>query len=181
MLTVITGGSGSGKSEYAENYMLSEKKKEGNSNRDLIYLATMIPFDQECEKRIQRHRTMRAEKQFTTMECFTDLNRLRLEKNPIVLLECMSNLVANEMYQENGAQENTVGAIIQGIKHLEEMSRHLVIVTNEVFSDGGEYDPETKRYLAYLGEINQEMGKIADCVIEVVYSVPIITKICTTK
>lgn len=176
MLTVITGGSGSGKSEYAENFIVSEKERKYNINRELIYIATMIPFDQECEKRIQRHRNMRKEKQFSTIECFTALDQLKIERKPLVLLECMSNLVANEMYQDDGAKEHTIDVIIQGVKHLIEVSEDIVIVTNEVFCDGAQYDLETKRYLKYLGIVNQEMGKLADHVIEVVYTIPISIK-----
>ena len=46
MLTVITGGSASGKSAYAEDLVLSW----GPAQR--IYVATMYPFDRESEKRI---------------------------------------------------------------------------------------------------------------------------------
>ena len=41
MITVITGGSGSGKSAYAEEIVT----KFGDLNR--IYIATMFPFDKE--------------------------------------------------------------------------------------------------------------------------------------
>ncbi len=33
-----------------------------------IYIATMYPFDEESHGRIARHRAMRAEKKFTTIE-----------------------------------------------------------------------------------------------------------------
>ena len=47
---------------------------------------------------------------------------------------------------------------------------------NEVFSDGIYYDDETMRYIKYLGEINVKLGKEADNVIEVVYSIPVYHK-----
>ena len=88
----------------------------------------------------------------------------------------MSNLTANEMYQENGAGEETVEEILQGIRQLKDRAKNLVVVTNEVFSDGISYDPDTMRYLSYLGNINQEMGKMADQVTEVVYGIPVSLK-----
>ena len=94
----------------------------------------------------------------------------------MVLLECMSNLTANEMYQENGAGEQTVEEILAGIRYLLGRVRHLVVVTNEIFSDGITYDPDTSRYQQYLGRINSEMGRMADTVTEVVYGIPIIVK-----
>lgn len=50
MLYLVTGGSGSGKSEYAENLAVSLKKE------NLIYIATMFPFDDESLKKIERHK-----------------------------------------------------------------------------------------------------------------------------
>nr|WP_294493369.1 bifunctional adenosylcobinamide kinase/adenosylcobinamide-phosphate guanylyltransferase [uncultured Anaerosporobacter sp.] len=170
MMTVVTGGSGSGKSEYAENRTLLYSREH------LIYIATMVAFDEEAHRKIARHREMRKEKNFDTKECYVELKSLELKRENTVLLDCMSNLVANEMYQENGAQEHTVKQIIEGVKVLKEQVKNLVIVTNEVFSDGIIYDEETKRYLNYLGAINRELAKMADEVIEVVYSIPIYHK-----
>ena len=170
MFRVVTGGSGSGKSAYAEQCVLDF----GPAKR--IYIATMFPFDEECDKRIQRHRQMRKEKQFETLECYTGLKHADIPKDSVVLLECMSNLTANEMYQENGAGERTVEEILAGIEWLLGRVRHLVVVTNEIFSDGITYDPDTCRYQSYLGQINSAMGRMADTVTEVVYGIPLAVK-----
>ena len=69
MLTLVTGGSGSGKSAFAEDRVLSF----GDAQR--IYIATMHPFDEESHKRIQRHQKMRAGKGFETVECYTGLKK----------------------------------------------------------------------------------------------------------
>ena len=141
MFHVVTGGSGSGKSAFAEQCILD---CQGNKR---IYIATMYPFDEESHRRIARHRAMRAEKKFTTIERYTDLEHLTIPQGADVLLECMSNLTANEIYQEGGAGDNTVKAILNGIHHLLEQAGNLVVVTNEVFSDGITYDPETENYV----------------------------------
>ena len=49
MLTVVTGGSGSGKSELAENIAVKFTGKK-------YYIAAMQPFGEEALKRIERHR-----------------------------------------------------------------------------------------------------------------------------
>ena len=46
---------------------------------------------------------MRRQKQFSTLECYTGLKTADIPEDSVVLLECMSNLTANEMYQEGGA------------------------------------------------------------------------------
>ena len=70
MLVVVTGGSGSGKSAFAEETILSL----GEARR--IYIATMQAFDEESHRRIRRHRHMRAGKGFETIERYTELNEL---------------------------------------------------------------------------------------------------------
>ena len=170
MFLVITGGSGSGKSAYAEQCVLDF----GPAER--IYIATMYPFDEECDRRIRRHREMRRQKQFSTLECYTGLKTADIPEDSVVLLECMSNLTANEMYQEGGAGGQTVEEILAGICYLLKRVRHLVVVTNEIFSDGIDYDSETMRYQSYLGQINSEMGRMPDRVTAVVYGIPITVK-----
>lgn len=164
---VITGGSGSGKSRFAEQQILDL----GPARR--IYIATMHPYDEESFARIRRHRAMRAEKEFDTRECYTGLKELEIPSGANVLLECMSNLTANEMFEEQGAGENTVEEILQGIHHLRQQAANVVVVTNEICSDGIEYDPVTVQYQKYLGQINQAMAAMADRVTEVVYGIPL--------
>lgn len=167
MMTVVTGGSGSGKSAFAEDKILSF------GPRKRIYVATMHLYDEESHKRVVRHRNMRAGKGFETVECYTGLKKLDFSEDEAVLLECMSNLAANEMFEEDGAGENTVEEIMEGVKKLKSQVRHLVIVTNEIFSEAAAYEGDTVRYQEYLGKINQSIGKMADEVVEVVYGIPI--------
>jgi adenosylcobinamide kinase/adenosylcobinamide-phosphate guanylyltransferase len=170
MLILVTGGSGSGKSAFAEDKVLSF----GTAQR--IYIATMHPFDNESYKRIDRHREMRAGKGFETIECYTGLKDVVLPEGCVVLLECMSNLVANEMFEEQGAHEETVQTIMAGIENLLRQAAHVVIVTNEIFSDAPAFEREMNTYLKYLGRINQEIAKKADEVTEVVYGIPVYHK-----
>ena len=167
MLTIVTGGSGSGKSAFAEDKVLAF----GEAQR--VYIATMHPFDEESHKRIERHRKMRAGKGFETIECYTGLKDVKLPSGCVVLLECMSNLVANEMFEEQGAHEQTVKDIMSGIDELVRQAAHVVIVTNEIFSDAVVFDKEMASYLEYLGKINQAVALRADEVVEVVYGIPV--------
>ena len=167
---LVTGGSGSGKSAYAEEQILKSPEKKR------IYIATMLPFGEEGRQRVERHRRMRKDKGFETVECYTGLSDLRLQEDCAVLLECVSNLTANEMYQEEGAGEDTFQAVTQGIRSLNRQAGTLVVVTNEVFSDGICYDPSTMKYMETLGKINQYLAGEADQVTEVVYGIPLSLK-----
>ncbi len=178
MFTLVIGGAASGKSEYAEGLILAA----GPMPR--VYIATMEPLDEECLARIRRHRALRARKGFETAECYTGLERLRLQGGGAVLLECMGNLVANELYSPAGAAAgiNTTtdavllaehiaavkAAILRGIDMLRLQCRELVVVSSEVFSGGWDYEEDTLRYLQILADVNRAMAERADCVAEIV-------------
>lgn len=96
-----------------------------------------------------------------------------MEKNEIILLECLSNLTANEMFSENGRKEKAAQAIETGILHLAENCRHLVIVGNNVFEDGTEYDEMTMEYLRQMAGLHRFLGKLADSLTEVICGIPV--------
>lgn len=169
MMILISGGSGSGKSAFAEAYITQRAKAS------LYYIATMKLWDGECEARVQKHREMRADKNFTTLECPEKLENLILPDAGCVLLEDLSNLVANEYFGGFGA-EMAGNRVISGIKNLNQQSDLLVIVTNELFSDGIQYDGETTKYLKLLAKLNRQIAKISDEVYEVVAGIPVCVK-----
>lgn len=193
MLYVVTGGSGSGKSVYAEQLAVTifKRKRDENKSRSvemprLYYIATMHPADEECLNRIKRHREMRKDKGFITIERSVGLEQINAGKQDIVLIECMSNLLANEMYLADGrirrngqyaeAEEQLKNAVFYPMKRLAENAGCVIVVTNEVFSEGKHYDEETERYCRLLGTINSWLGKLADGLVEVVCAIPLYRK-----
>lgn len=162
MFTLITGGSASGKSEYAEGWAMALPGRR-------IYLATMHPWDGECRGRIERHRRLRRGKGFETLERYTDLAGLALPAGASVLLECLSNLAANELYDPEGGGGE---AVLQGVESLLARSDHLTVVTNEVFAGGADYAGDTLRYLETLARVNRILAARADAVAEVVCGLP---------
>ena len=71
MITLITGGSGSGKSAYAEKYICHASNEKGYKEK--YYIATMQVFDDEGQRKIDRHRRLRAGKGFITIELPRDI------------------------------------------------------------------------------------------------------------
>ena len=176
MITLIIGGSGSGKSAYAENYMnsISEDRKK-------YYIATMQIYDEEGKRKVERHRMLRGGKGFSTIEQPLDIGNAaeKLEDgDKTALLECISNLTANEMFLEEvpGTEEVITEKIIGGIAVLNRELTHLVIVSNNVFEDGNVYDKTTMAYIRAMGRINQKLAEMADEVVEVVVGIPIVIK-----
>ena len=187
MFHVITGGSGSGKSAFAEQCVVQYYNAKNNKENTLYYIATMEPFGEESYKKIERHREMRAGKGFYTIECYRNLAKqefLAQAKGSTILLECMSSLAANEFYgrvltagkAEEYMVNETVDELWAGVTHLQQMSDDLVIVTNEVCSEYAEVTEEMKFYKKIMGEINRKMAMDADKVTEVVYGIPVEVK-----
>lgn len=189
MLHIVYGGSASGKSSYAESFAMS-LQGEGR----LLYIATMYPYkwntteiDPETMQRIERHRAMRADKGFDTVECYRHVEHIVAKRQDVLLLECMSNLLANEMYLEPDSNAGSdmsetmspvSNKIVQALIDLSTRVQDVVIVTNDVFSDGGSltYDESTREYVKNLAEINCALAREAATVTEVVCGIPVIVK-----
>lgn len=179
MMVLIIGGSGSGKSAYAEEYITKISKKCRK-----YYIATMQTLDGESLAKIERHQKMRNGKGFLTIEQAVNVEKAldkmeeTSQKENAALLECISNLTANEMFSEEGIKNcnETVKKVVQGIERLNDKLKHLVIVTNNVFEDGRVYDESTMEYIRALGIINGKLADMAEQVIEVVVGIPVTVK-----
>ena len=200
MIVLVTGGSGSGKSEYAEQLVM----RFGDCRR--FYVATMEVFGEEGREKVLRHKRLRRGKGFVTLERQRNVGGLELHGTGerAVLLECVSNLAANEMFgggeteeagqggqelqinrAEQESQEKDISPpqadqladrIFGGICRLSRQADHMVIVTNEVGADGTAYDPYTMEYIRLMGLLNQRLARMADRVVEVVYGIPVVLK-----
>ncbi len=158
MLIIVTGGSASGKSEYAENLVPNAGSR--------VYLATMEPFGAEAEARIARHRKLREGKGFETIECPVNIGDcFEACRGRHVLLEDLPNLVANEMFSSHA---HSIAGIAAQILDLARISESLICVTGILTADGRKYDESTMGYLKELAAIERTLAAQADRVIEVV-------------
>lgn len=85
-----------------------------------------------------------------------------------VLLEDLSNLAANDIYDPNGAGAHVTSAILHGLDKLATQRESLVAVSNEVFSDGADYADDTNLYLLTLAQVNNALAARANAVVRVV-------------
>lgn len=198
MIVFVNGGSGSGKSAFAE----SVAQQFGG---DLIYVATMPVFSEEDLRKVERHHKLRAGKGFQTLErpkLLTDIP----DNGETVLIECMSTHTANVMYdteidwtlqdtQEtdflygSGAANKGVGfpckasktdtvflwteRIFRELKPILNRSGHTIFVSAETGADGTVYDQETENYKRVLIQVNNYLMEHADAGFEVVCGIPI--------
>lgn len=177
MMVLVIGGSGSGKSAYAESRILSCQDAS-----ERYYLATMQVYGEEGRRKVERHRQMRKGKGFETIEQQTAiadaLEKMKQPEEAAVLLECISNLTANEMFSEEAQLSGceTAQRVITGAAELKRSVKHLIIVSNNVFEDGVLYDESTMEYIRVMGKINQSLAQMADEVIEMVVGIPVFMK-----
>lgn len=184
MLTLVLGGGASGKSGWAE----TEAVRLSNGG-PLYYLATLSPEGPGNDVIIARHRRRRNGKGFQTIEVSRDIDRIPvLTDHPeaTVLLECLSNLLANEMFGGTGNQGDGGGGsaadghdaerTVREVLALSEKVKNLVVVSNLIFSDGISYEKETAEYIRNLGEVNAAVLNASDRAVEVVYTCPLFLK-----
>lgn len=197
MMYLIIGGSGSGKSAYAEELLFS-LPDAGKK----YYIATMQVCDEESERRVKKHRKQREGKRFDTIEQPVHVSGALTQMDAgkkSAMLECVSNLVANEMFakdiyaedmyaddcdaketglkkSKNCSAEAVADKIVDDIMKLHQPLQRLVIVSNNVFEDGVSYDEMTMEYIKTMGIVNQKLAAVADVVTEVVVGIPVMAK-----
>lgn len=183
MLLLVMGGGASGKSGWAETEAV---RLAGGG--PIYYLATLDPDGPGNDAIIRNHRKRRDGKGFITIEAGSDIDRLPFAENAAdatVLLECLSNLLANEMFGGTGSgdsfftessRERNIGVPEKTVREVIALSRrvkNLVVVTNLVFSDGITYEKETADYIRNLGTVNTAVLNAADRAVEIVYTCPV--------
>ncbi|HPW00674.1 MAG TPA: bifunctional adenosylcobinamide kinase/adenosylcobinamide-phosphate guanylyltransferase [Oscillospiraceae bacterium] len=172
MVVVVYGGSACGKSAFAEKTAMEL------SGEKRVYIATMRITDEECVHRVERHRAMRAQKGFSTVEAPRDLAEVVLREVPAgstVLLECLGNLTANELFVHEGGgdPEAAVKRVEDGLVALFEKAENAVIVANDVFSDGVEYEALTELYIRCLAQVTRYAVAGADSVYQMICGIPV--------
>lgn len=187
-MIVVYGGTSSGKSNIAENIAVEMYKGFGEVcgearnlvEKNLYYLATMETKSEASAQRIARHRRLRAGKGFETIEEQLDLSKVYEQvSGDVVLLECVSNLVANVMYDRYKAEpvptsevDNVADAIADQIFGLDAVCK-LVVVTNNIFNDYYSQDAWCDGYMRVLGRVNELIVAKAEKFIEVVAGVAV--------
>ena len=165
MFIFVAGMTRSGKSEYAERRAL--ELSEGSTR---IYIATspVNENDSEMQKRIAIHRARRKDMCFTTIERTHDLGEIKIPEDSCVLLESLTAWLANEMFTETGINFQADKKILEDFKILMSKSKNILLVSDDIFSDGVKYDFLTEEYIKKLGHLHVKLAGIADEVIECV-------------
>lgn len=163
-LILVSGENSSGKSSFAEK-LLSKC-----SNRH-YYIATMIPKTENNYERIEKHKKQRSGLRFTTLELPYSLNEEIIEPDSAVLLEDVSNLLANNIFDKNKNADEVFDDILTLLKKC----KVLVAVTISGLENQG-YDTDTVMYINSINEINQKLYNEALVAIKMMNGKPIYEK-----
>ncbi len=171
---LVTGGSRSGKSAFAEN-----KAKE-LGGRDVLYVATAIPVDEDMKERIRKHQARR-DSSWGTYEGYRDLGPVIANtKKDTILLDCVTVLITNILFEEernfdeidqreiDNLEADVMRELGNIIKGARDSNKTLIMVTNEV---GMSLVPSYRLgriFSDMTGKANQLLSSLSD---EVYFSV----------
>ncbi|WP_026510432.1 MULTISPECIES: bifunctional adenosylcobinamide kinase/adenosylcobinamide-phosphate guanylyltransferase [unclassified Butyrivibrio] len=164
MIYLVIGTSNSGKSVLAEELSM----KTDDPYR--VYLATMKIYDDAGKERVEKHRRQREGKGFVTIEkeygIAETLAQIPDPQKTTVLLECVSNLAGNEMFENPEGKNLTtielIDKVVDEIKQLSKKVNNIIIVTNEYERDDEGYDVSTRRYVYILSMINEKLSAFSE-------------------
>ena len=179
MNVLVTGGSGSGKSAYAE-------RLAADLSPVRTYLATMSPAGSEALARIRRHRRQRASLGFETIECPSSiaeaLETPRIREG-VVLLDDLENLVSNALFAPDGSMgdiDAVFSRVDAELARLADVAQHLVVVSCAVGCEGPSPYSSVRSWVRLAGSLACSCATRSDTVIEVCAGIPIIVKGCLT-
>ena len=163
-VVLITGGSRSGKSTYAENLALSLSERP-------VYLATARIWDEEFRERVLRHQARRGP-QWTNIEEEKDLSRHDLTGR-VVVVDCLTLWCTNFFFDLESDVDRSLEAAKAEFDRFTEQDATFIFVTNEI-GMGGTSDNEIQRKFTDLqGWMNQYVAAHADEVILMACGIPV--------
>ncbi len=165
-LTLVLGGAASGKSRFAENFVIQ-------SGLPRSYLATAQAFDDEMRDKIKQHQIDRGPNWVTT-EVPIDLPNavMNQPKDNIILIDCLTLWLTNLMLSDADC-DKAAQALFSAI---ETQTTPVIAVSNEV---GHSVIPETslgRRFQRAQGRLNAQVAAQADLVVMVTAGLPHVLK-----
>jgi adenosylcobinamide kinase/adenosylcobinamide-phosphate guanylyltransferase len=168
-VTLITGGARSGKSRHALELASGADRR--------VFVATAEAFDDDMERRIQRHREERGGA-FETVEEPHDPARVIRSLDPVpdvIVLDCVTVWLGNLMH-DMGLNVETIPEVETLVTVLEQPPCDVIVVTNEV---GDGIVPATglaRRFRDMAGTVNRRLAGVADRVLLMVCGIPVDVK-----
>lgn len=176
-LTFITGGVRSGKTAFAEKWLMNHQFSR------LIYLATGVASDAEMQQRIDRHQHDRNsyKVRWTTMEQPRQIQEIipQIQPSDGVLMDCVTTWLANELYEgwasgepcykRETCMEEKERRFQETIQTMLNQGTTLVIISNEVLDEPLSSIPDVQLYQKWLGRLHQWLVNESNQAFELTY------------
>ena len=168
-VTLITGGSRSGKSAYALTLLEQAENK--------AFLATAEAIDDEMQGRIQAHKKERGEEFQTIEEPVKIWEVLKSLSNDIeiIVVDCLTVWLGNLQYHLDD-EKKEAEAIESFLSVLSNPPCEVIVVTNELGMGIIPENPLVRRFRDEAGRLNQKVAALADKVVLTVSGIPMVIK-----
>lgn len=165
-LTLVLGGAGSGKSQWAETLVRE-------ASEDRIYIATARVWDDEMRQKVDRHRVQRGPG-WKTIEAPMHIERALMQTKPqqVVLLDCATMWLSNHLLEENDLAEEEHRLL----ESLAKCPGSVVVVSNEVGMSVVPENALARRFRDAQGALNQKLAARAGLVVAVMAGLPMVLK-----
>ena len=129
-IILVTGGSRSGKSRYAQELAESLSCKR-------LFVATCLVSDEEMRQRIERHQRDRAGARWQTIEEPLDLATILVgnQEYEVVLIDCLTLWINNLLFSDATnalSEESLSGKVRLVVDACKGRAGTVIMVTNEV-------------------------------------------------
>lgn len=166
-LILVTGGTRSGKSSFAQTLAGAVKGRKA-------FIATAEPLDQEMKQRITRHRKKRPAGWDTIEEPLHLAKTLKRcgESYDVVLIDCLTLWISNLLVNKSMNEKAILKKISTLIASCKEIPSRVVMVTNELGMGIVPANRLSRRYRDLVGKANQQIAAEADEVYFLVSGIP---------
>jgi len=167
MIIYISGGVRSGKSRYAQDMALKLSSAP-------VYIATAKIWDEDFEKRVDRHKNERG-KQWTTHETYQNLYLLPIQ-NQTVVIDCVTLWLTNIFMDDEQDITKALHVFKSEIDHLATLDGTFIVVSNELGMGLHAETPLGRKFTDLQGMANQYVASKADEAIFMVSGLPLYLK-----
>lgn len=166
MITFVSGGARSGKSSFAERYVLEKSSAP-------VYLATSRRSDEEMRQRIEKHVETRSprfqtiETGFALEEAFSDA-----PLQAVMLVDCITVWLNEAMFRKDLGLQELLHVIESWFKIIAERQLDVTFVSNDINEGGLPDQVFTRNYVQALELIHRRLIQEAELVYQVRAGIP---------
>jgi len=171
-IILVTGGSRSGKSDYA-------LKKAEALKGPRAFIATCTVIDEEMAERIRKHQLSRDETKWSTIEDPVNLAQAisGAADYTVLLVDCLTLWINNLLYEADQeglilSEEDIAIRCREVLEVCDQRNATVIFVTNEVGMGLVPEDPVSRLYRDLVGRCNQIIAEASNEVVFMISGIP---------